>query len=102
LEDLAWIGDCNSSDIPPLPAALHLNVLDTDDVVEIVDFLVSRNPALLSSRDQDGSLPLHLACRRGAAVAIVQSLVDLYKASVKNVTPCRSIRQLTSSQNNRK
>jgi ankyrin repeat protein len=63
------------------------NVLGTDDVVEIIEYLVGRNPALLSSRDQDGSLSLHVACRRGAAFTIVQSLVDLYKASVKSVTP---------------
>jgi ankyrin repeat protein len=41
---------------------------------------------LLSSRDEDGSLPLHVACRCGVSFAIVQSLVGLYKASVKSVT----------------
>jgi ankyrin repeat protein len=65
----------------------HEHVLGTDDVIEILEYLVGQNPALLSSRDRDGSLPLHLACRRGAAFTIVQSLVDLYKASVKSVTP---------------
>jgi ankyrin repeat protein len=91
VEDLTWIGNPNSIDIDidvsPLHYALDRNVLDTDDVVEIVEFLVSRNPTLLSSRDQDGSLPLHVACRRRAAFTIVQSLVNLYKASVKSVTP---------------
>jgi ankyrin repeat protein len=86
LEDLTWIGNPNSSDVPPLRDALHQDVLDTDDVVEILEYLVSRNPALLSSRDQDGTLPLHVACRRGASFAIVQSLVNLYKASLKSVT----------------
>jgi ankyrin repeat protein len=62
-------------------------VLGTDDVVEIIEYLVGQNPALLSSHDQEGSLPLHVACRRGAAFTIIQSLVDLYKASVKSVTP---------------
>jgi ankyrin repeat protein len=93
LKDLTWIGDssittggvCNS--VPPLFMALHRNTLGTEDVVEIVEYLVSRNPALLSSHDRDGSLPLHIACRRGAASPIVQSLVDLYQASVKCVTP---------------
>jgi hypothetical protein len=33
--------------------------LGTDDVMEILEYLVSRNPELLSSRDQDGSLPPH-------------------------------------------
>jgi ankyrin repeat protein len=87
LEDLTWIGNPNSSDVPPLCDALHQDVLDTDDVVEILEYLVDRNPALLTSRDRDGSLPLHVACRRGASFAIVQSLVNLYKASVKSVSP---------------
>jgi ankyrin repeat protein len=87
LKDLMWTGDHNSSDVPPLRFALHRNVLGTDDVVEIVEFLVDRNPAMVCSRDQDGSLPLHVACRRGVSFDIVHSLVDLYKASVKSVTP---------------
>jgi ankyrin repeat protein len=87
LKDLTWIGDPNSSDVPPLRDALHRNVLRMDDVVEILEYLVGRNPALLSSHDQDGSLPLHEACRRGAAFSIVQSLVNLNKVSVKSVTP---------------
>jgi ankyrin repeat protein len=87
LQDLTWIGNPNSSDCPPLRAALDRNVLGTDDVVEILEYLVERNPELVSSRDQDGSLPLHVACRRGASFAIVQSLVNLGKASVKSMTP---------------
>jgi hypothetical protein len=57
LEDLTWIGNPISvpSDVPPLRAALGRNVLGVDDVVEIIEFLVERNPALVSSRDQDGS-----------------------------------------------
>jgi hypothetical protein len=81
LEDLTWFGDPNSRCVPPLRAALHRGVLGTHEVVEIVEFL------LLSSRDQDGSLPLHVACRRGASFAIVQSLVNHYKASVESMTP---------------
>jgi ankyrin repeat protein len=87
LKDLTWIGNPISSDVPPLRKALHRNVLGTDDVVEILEYLVDRNPdALLSSRDQDGSLPLHVACRRGASFNIVQSLVNHCKASVKSLT----------------
>jgi ankyrin repeat protein len=86
VEDLTWIGNPDSSDAPALRLALHLDVLGTDDVVEILEYLVGQNPALLSSRDQDGSLALHIACRRGAAFAIVESLVNRYKASVKSVT----------------
>jgi ankyrin repeat protein len=77
----------NSSAVLPLREALHRNVLRTDDVVEILEYLVNQNPALISSLDQGGLLPLHVACRRVAAFAVVQSLVNLYKASVKSVTP---------------
>jgi ankyrin repeat protein len=89
LEDLMWIGDPSSIGIdgPPLRAALHQDVLRTDAVVEILEFLVDRNPELLSSRDHDGLLPLHVACRRGTSFTVVQSLVDHYKASVKSRTP---------------
>jgi ankyrin repeat protein len=87
LEDLTWIGNPDSSDAPQLHAALHRNVLLANDFVEIIEYLVRRSPELLSSRDQDGSLPLHVACRRGATFTVVQSLVNLYKASVKSLTP---------------
>jgi ankyrin repeat protein len=87
VEDITWIGSSYSSDAPRLHAAFHRNVLGLDDVVEIVEFLVDRDPAWLCSRDEDGSLPLHLACRSGASFDIVQSLVNLNKASVKSVTP---------------
>jgi ankyrin repeat protein len=87
LKDLTWFGDLDiSGGVPPLRAALHRYVLRMDDVVEIVEFLVDRTPELIGSRDQDGSLPLHVACRCGAPFTIVQSLVDRYKASVKSVT----------------
>jgi ankyrin repeat protein len=86
VDDLTWIGNPNSSDVPPLRSVLHRNVLDADDVVEILEYLIDRNPAWLCSRDQDGSLPVHVACRRGAPFTIVQFLVNLYKASVKSVT----------------
>jgi ankyrin repeat protein len=87
LKDLTWIGDLGIIGVPPLRTALVKNVLGTDDVVEILEYLVDENPELLSSHDQDGSLPLHEACRRGASFAVVQSLVNRYKASVKSVTP---------------
>jgi ankyrin repeat protein len=91
VEDLTWIGDPDSSDVltwigNPLRASLDENVLGTDDVVEILECLVSRNPELLSARDQDGSLPLHVACRRVASFPVVQFLVNRYKASVKSGT----------------
>jgi ankyrin repeat protein len=87
LKDVTWIGNPNSSVVPSLRAALDQNVLGTDDVVEILEYLVDRDPTLLRSRDQDGSLPVHVACRRGASFSIVQSMVNRYKASVKSVTP---------------
>jgi ankyrin repeat protein len=87
VEDLTWIGDPDSRGVPQLRVAVHRHVLGTDDVVEILEFLVGQNPALLSSRDRDGLLPLHVACRRGASFSIVQSLVKHYQASVKSVSP---------------
>jgi ankyrin repeat protein len=87
LKDLTWKGNPDSINAPLLRTALDWNVLGTDDVVEIVEYVVGQNPALLCSRDQDNSLPLHAACRRGAPFAIVQFLVNRYKASVKSVTP---------------
>jgi ankyrin repeat protein len=88
VEDLTWIGNPDSIvGVPPLRCALHWDVLGTDDVVEIIESLVGQNLALLSSLDQDGSLPLHVACRRGASFPIVESLVKHYQASVKSVTP---------------
>jgi ankyrin repeat protein len=88
LEDLTWIPNPNSVtlDVPPLLIALHQDLLDTDDLVKIIEYIVGQNSELLSSRDQDGSLPLHVACRRGASFTIVQSLVNRYKASVKSRT----------------
>jgi ankyrin repeat protein len=87
VEDLAWIGNPDSRVAPPLRYALHRNGLGMHDVVEILENLVERNPELVSSRDHDGLLPLHVACRRGASFSVVQSLVNHYQASVKTVTP---------------
>jgi ankyrin repeat protein len=88
LQDLTWIGNpYMRAGAPPLREALHRNMLRADDVVEIIEYLVGQNPEFPSSRDRDGSLPLHVACRRGASFTIVQSLVNLYKASVKCLTP---------------
>jgi ankyrin repeat protein len=86
VEDLTWIGDPTINDAPPLREALDDNVLGTDDVVEILEYVVDQNPDSLASCDPDGALPLHLACRRGASFPIVQSLVNFNKASVKSVT----------------
>jgi hypothetical protein len=86
LEGLTWIPSPNSIGVPPLRFALDRKGLGTDDVVEISEYLVGRNPELLSSRDQDGALPLHVACCRGVYFPIVQSLVNLYKASVQRLT----------------
>jgi ankyrin repeat protein len=85
MKDVTWIP--YSGDVPPLRSALYRNESGTDDVVEIIESLVGQNLALLSSLDQDGSLPLHVACRCGASFPIVQSLLKHYQASVKSVTP---------------
>jgi ankyrin repeat protein len=87
VEDLTWIGDPEKNDAPPLRAALHKYVLGTDDVVDILAYLIDRNPDLLASCDRDGSLPLHVACRRGISFAIIHFLVKHYQASIKSATP---------------
>jgi ankyrin repeat protein len=87
VEDLTWIGDPKRNDAPPLHSALHRYLLFTDDVVDICEHLVDQNPDSLASLDEDGSLPIHVACHRGATFKIVQFLVNRYKASVKSVTP---------------
>jgi hypothetical protein len=62
---------------------------------EIIAFLVDHSPELLSSRDQeDGTLSLHVACRRGASFTIVQSLVNRYKALLRQ--ECNSSRRLAA------
>jgi ankyrin repeat protein len=81
VEDLTWIGYPYSSDVPPLRPVLDENVLGTN-VVEIIELLVDQNPEFLSSHDQNDSLPLHAACRRGTSFAIVQSLVNRSAAGV--------------------
>jgi ankyrin repeat protein len=86
LEDVTSDGTPSSGEVSPLRYALHRNLLGMDDVTEILEYLVYRNPELLSSSDRDGSLPLHVACRAGASFTIVQALVNSYKASVKSVT----------------
>jgi hypothetical protein len=56
------------SNIPPLRAAIDRETLGADDVLEILEFLVDRNPAWLTFRNQDGSLPLHVAVEQGASL----------------------------------
>jgi ankyrin repeat protein len=85
LHDLTWICDLNIIS-PPLRDALQRNVLGTDDVVDIVEYLVDQSTEFLRSRDPDGLLPLHVACHRGAAFTIIECLVNRYEASVKSVT----------------
>jgi hypothetical protein len=43
VEDLTWIGDPDSIGAPPLRFALEANLLGTDDVVEIIEYLVDQN-----------------------------------------------------------
>jgi hypothetical protein len=81
LKDLTWIGDLNSNilDVAPLRAALHRNVLGTEDVVDILEYLVDRKPELISSRDQDGSRPLH----EPVVAALLSRLFSLWSISIK-------------------
>jgi ankyrin repeat protein len=87
------VSDPELSDVPPLLDALDWDASGMDDVVEIIECVLGRNPEFLSSRDKDGSLPLRVACRRGASFSIVQFLLNRYEASLKRVT-CRGDRPL--------
>jgi ankyrin repeat protein len=45
--------------------------------------LVERNPSIVQSRNDDGHLPLHIACRFGAPLSVIQYLVEQYPESVR-------------------
>jgi ankyrin repeat protein len=62
--------------VPPLRTALDEEVLDTNDLLEIIKFLVNQNPELVSARDEDGSVPLHVACATSAPLEIARYLVE--------------------------
>jgi hypothetical protein len=55
---------------------------DTDDVSDIITFLVGRNPGSLSACNQDGELPLHVASATFSPVEIIRCLVDLEQESI--------------------
>jgi ankyrin repeat protein len=71
-----------SADGTPLREALEEDVLGTDDVLEIIAFLVDQNPRSLSARNQGGELPLHVACVTSANPDIVRFLVDQAPQSI--------------------
>jgi ankyrin repeat protein len=72
------------TNLPPLRYALERDAIGTDDVVEIIEYLVSQKPECLISRDSEDASPLHVGCRRGASFAIVQALAKI--GSVKSFT----------------
>jgi ankyrin repeat protein len=74
----AFLRDATSDDnpAPPLRVALDEEVLDTNDLLEIIVFLVNQNPQLVSARDRDGSVPLHVACSTSAPLEIARYLVE--------------------------
>jgi hypothetical protein len=61
---------------PPLRTALHQNVLVTNDLLEIIVFLVNQNPELVTALDEDGSVSLHVVCTTSAPLEIVRYLVE--------------------------
>jgi ankyrin repeat protein len=69
LEDL-------STDGTSLRKALEQDVFGTEGVLEIITFLVVQNPESRSARNQDGDLPLHVACATSTPVEIVRFLVE--------------------------
>jgi ankyrin repeat protein len=62
--------------VPPLRAVIRQNVLGTNDLLEIIEFLVNQNRELVSARDRCGYVPLHVACATSAPLEIVRYLVE--------------------------
>ena len=51
--------------------------------VDVVKYLLELYPKSVEKGDENGSLPLHLACEGGAPLQVVQYLYELYPKSVE-------------------
>jgi ankyrin repeat protein len=71
-----------SVDGTPLRRGLEEDVLNTDDVLKIIAFLVDQDRESLNARNQDGELPLHVACVTSANPEIIEFLVDYAPGSL--------------------
>jgi ankyrin repeat protein len=45
--------------------------------------LVEKNPSIVQARNDDGHLPLHIACRFGASLSVIKYLVEQYPESIQ-------------------
>jgi ankyrin repeat protein len=79
LTDYAFYG----TPVPPLRTALDEKVLNRNDLLEIIELLVDQNPELVSARDRDGSVPLHVACATSAPLEFVRYLVEYAPAALQ-------------------
>jgi ankyrin repeat protein len=52
------------------------DAFDTDAILEIIAFLVDQDPESLIARNQDGQLPLHVACATLTDLDIIEFLVE--------------------------
>jgi ankyrin repeat protein len=62
--------------------------------------LVEKNPSIVQARNDDGHLALHIACRFGAPLAVVQYLVQQYPASVQILKKGDGSEQQDDASNN--
>jgi ankyrin repeat protein len=60
----------------PLRKAREQDVLDTDDILKIITFLIAQTPGSLNAHNQDGDLPIHVACWTSANPKIVRFLIE--------------------------
>jgi hypothetical protein len=77
----------SSTDGTSLGKALEQNVLSTDDVSEIIAFLVGRDSSTIMLRNDAGETSLHVACRCGSPFETAKAVVRRHTTSVQCVTP---------------
>jgi ankyrin repeat protein len=62
--------------------AFEQDVPDTEGVLDVMTFLVGQNLGSLSACNQDGELPLHVACATSTPVEIVRFLIEQAPESI--------------------
>jgi ankyrin repeat protein len=72
----------DTDDGTSLRKALEQDVFGTHGVLGIITFLFFQNPESRSARNQDGELPLHVACATSTPVMIVGFLVTFAPGSL--------------------
>jgi len=55
---------------------LKLGTVITDELLSILGYFVEQNPDCIRERDNNGDLPIHIACRKHAPFQAIQYLVE--------------------------